>query len=643
MLKLTLFLLALLISAIWQSVVIAQPSGCDEGVIRMPDRNGTIQICSSLAAKVPQLSKQMSDVSKLLGTQQQQLEELTRLVKGINGLSRNLSEDRQSQLLLNLTKELDRSSRRAEAVNKRDFETTVDRVDELNGMIAKVAATPNGAKEINKAMSSDLGASISRLEFSSAESQLDDIQSRLKAIEQGITDVRQDTTAIRQDMARMQTQSIEALRNIAVEIRALGNQGGMVAQPKTYAEIYHNARILAQRGEFDQSIQLYQKLFDSNLQMADPIIDLVTLSRRLYGVKGARNFIEQKLKSKMQKGSYLYAQLLMVDPGREADFDYLAIAGESEWLTAAGQFPPLAYQVLKMDQPYKLDYRQITWSDWRYYSSLFRIVDNSVSNGEFLAYFVDQIRGGNQIDSYSQMAMGPFFDDLFVFALPNSGMPLYQQDFDRVAKSASGDKLITEYRLVDIEKSPVIIDYTYYNESPVNWYVDSGHYFTWQLYPSAPKRGNGFIRLSIWDSYIDKKEPVQICSKNDRGGEFCINLPDPDKSCNKLPGMNAVSERYKCFSVYGNVMDNLFRSLPNADTTFSPQEWLKSDCLTRVSYVNGNGKRVNIPAKDLVATFRWSKGRSGNDDLSRQILKCGYQNQSFKIAKKGSVPFKNSF
>jgi len=108
MLKLTLFLSALLISAIWQSVVIAQPSGCDEGVIRMPDRNGTIQICSSLSAKVPQLSKQMSDVSKLLGTQQQQLEELTRLVKGINGLSRNLSEDRQSQLLVNLTKELDR-------------------------------------------------------------------------------------------------------------------------------------------------------------------------------------------------------------------------------------------------------------------------------------------------------------------------------------------------------------------------------------------------------------------------------------------------------------------------------------------------------------------------------------------------------
>jgi len=70
----------------WTGTSFSQGAGCDEGVIRMPDRSGTIQICSSLAAKVPQLSKQLSDVSKSLGTQQQQLTELTRLVKGLNGI-----------------------------------------------------------------------------------------------------------------------------------------------------------------------------------------------------------------------------------------------------------------------------------------------------------------------------------------------------------------------------------------------------------------------------------------------------------------------------------------------------------------------------------------------------------------------------
>ncbi|MBU3615846.1 hypothetical protein [Polynucleobacter sp. JS-Polo-80-F4] len=627
---------------LWTGSAFAQNAGCDEGVIRMPDRNGTIVICSSLAAKVPQLSKQITDVSKLLGNQQQQIAELTRLVKGLNGVSRDLSEERQSQLLTNLAKELERSSKRGESINKRDFETTVYRVDELNGMIAKLSATPKGAKEISNAMNAELGASISKLEFSSAESQLDDIQSRLKAIEQGISDVRQDTTAIRQDMARMQTQSIEALRNIATEIRALGNQGGMVAQPKTYAEIYHNARILAQRGEFDQAIQLYQKLFDTNLQMADPIIDLVTLSRRLYGVKGARNFIDQKMKSKMPKGSYLYAQLLMIDPGRENDFDYDAIATEAEWLSAAGQFPPLAFQILKMEQPQKLDYRQLTWSEWKYYFNLYRILDKSVSNGEFLAYFVDQLRGGNQIDAYSQMGMGPFFDDLFVFALPNSGMPLYQQDFDQIKKSANGDKLIGEYRLVDMEKSPIVIDYTYFNEQPAFSYSHDDQYFLWMRDRDAPKRENGLVRLSIWDPSIDMKAPVQVCSKNG-GSETCINLLDASKSCNKFSGMHMNSERYKCFSAVSNVMNTTFYQMPNGDITFSPQEWLKTGCLSRVSYTDGNGRKVNFQAKDFIGTYRWPKGRSGNDELSNQIQKCGYQNQSSKVAKKGWKPLKNSF
>jgi tetratricopeptide (TPR) repeat protein len=633
-----------ILGIILSNLAIAQTQGCDEGVIRLPDRNGTIQICSALAAKVPQLSKQMSDVSKLMGNQQKQIEDLTRLVKGLNSISRDLSSQRQEQLLINLTKELSRSSGRGESINKRDFETTIDRVEELNGMISKVSKTPNGTKEISRAMAQELGASISNLEFNSAASQIDEIQSRLKVIESGVKDIQQDTTVIRQDLSRLQTQSIEALKNISNEIRALGNQGGIVAAPKTYAEIYHNARILAQRGEFDQAVMLYQKLFDFNIQMADPIADLVTLSRRLYGVKGARNYFDQRLKEKMPKASYLYAQLLMIDPGRESEFRQIDFANDEEWLAASEQFPPLAYQQLKVDNPQKLYYQKQSWSSWKFYFELYKIVDNSIAKGDFLAFYVDQIRGGNQIDTYSQMGMAPFFEDLFLFVLSNSAMPMYQHEFDIAAKSNAADKLIGEYRLVDIEKSPIIIDYTYFNEGPVFWSFRTDAYFTWMRYSGAPKRENGLIRLSIWDPHIDKKSPIQMCSKNDKGGEYCINLIDDDKNCNKkVPGMHAYSERYKCFTVFGDVMKNMFYSMPNGDTTFLPVEWLKSECISRISYTNGLGQKVNFLAKDFVATYRWPKGRSGNDDLSQKIQSCGYQNQSTKVARKGSRPFKNSF
>ena len=115
----------------------AQPTGCDEGVIRLPDRSGTIQICSAFAAKVPQLSKKLSDVTKLLGSQQQ-IQSLSKLVKGLNGLGRNLSDERQAQMLLNLVKEMERSSKRGESTYRRDFESLVDRVDELNDWLQKL-------------------------------------------------------------------------------------------------------------------------------------------------------------------------------------------------------------------------------------------------------------------------------------------------------------------------------------------------------------------------------------------------------------------------------------------------------------------------------------------------------------------------
>jgi hypothetical protein len=626
------------------SSVLAQPAGCDEGVIRLPDRSGTIQICSAFAAKVPQLSQQLSDVTKLLGSQQQQIQALTKLVKGLNGLGQNLSDERQAQMLLSLAKEMDRSSKRGEASSRRDFESLVDRVDELNGMVAKTSSTPAGAKEIAKSMSASMGDAISRLEFGSALSQLEEISNQLKAIGKDVTGIRQDTAAIREDMRRMEMQSIEALKAIAAEIRSLGNRGGLVDDPKTYAEIYHNARVLAQRGEFDLAAQSYEKLFSFSLQMADPITDVVTLARRLYGVKGARTFVDQKLKAKMPMPSYLYAQLLMVDPGREKEFEYEKVANPSQWLAAARQFPPLAFQLLKMEKPYQVDYRRYTWTEWLFFFNLHKVVDETTSNGDFLAFYVDQLRGGTQVDVYSQEKMAPFFENLFLFALPNQDMPYYSDEAERYAKSSVAHRVISEFRLVDIEKSPVVIDYTYFLEEPVSLsLMQSADYFGWRKYPGAPKRENGLVRLSLWDPSIDTKQPIQACTGSDPSGEFCVNLNTAEFSCKKLQGMHVVSERYKCFSVYGNVLNSMFKPLPNSDTTFSAREWLKADCISRVTYTDGNGVKVDVPFKDMVATHRWPKGRAGNAELEKSIQQCGYQNQSGKVAGKGYRPLNGSY
>lgn len=78
-----------------------------------------------------------------------------------------------------------------------------------------------------------------------------------------------------------------AIEQMAEGLKQLSNTGGLVNEPKTPAEFYHNARLLAQRGEIDRAIENYKELFKFPIPYADPVIDLVALLKAKYGEYGA--------------------------------------------------------------------------------------------------------------------------------------------------------------------------------------------------------------------------------------------------------------------------------------------------------------------------------------------------------------------
>jgi hypothetical protein len=437
---------------------------------------------------------------------------------------------------------------------------------------------------------------------------------------------------------------LQELKKISTDIKKLSDSGGLVGNPKTYAEIYHNARILSQRGEADQALRFYEQLFNFPIQMFDPISDVITLSRRIYGLKGARNYLDKTLKSKMKKASYYSAQLLTIDTGNEVNFEFTDIATTQDLIDASKDFPPLAYQILMLKKPYQLDWRDLSWSKWSFYFKLNKTLQAAVENGSILSYYVDQIRGGELIESYSREKIALAFDDLFLFALPNSGMPNSEYEIDKLRKMDSSDILISEFRYVDFERSPVIIDYTYYFDKPpvLSPYGFHTNYFSWMFDSINPKREEGLLRLSVWDSFIDNSKPFKICAIKDKIKEECIDLNSDRYTKCKFRGMSATSERYKCFVSQGEVRNTNFLSLPNADVTFSSKEWLGSSCLSKVSYYDGTGNFIQIDSKDIVATNRWSKNHKSNGDIDSLILQCGYNNQTKRVAPKGAKPFKNS-
>ncbi|MFO0120728.1 MAG: hypothetical protein ACK51Y_03920, partial [Burkholderiales bacterium] len=242
----------------------AQGAGCDEGVIRLPDRSGTVQICSAVAARVPELARQLAQATATLGSQDKQIAELTRLVRGLNNVSRGIGVQRQSEMLEALSAQLEAAQK---ARQTEILSLINERLDGLQSTLLGALSDPRMSAALGDALRGPVGEAIARLDLGAASRQIDAISAQLKAIQSSVAEVRSDTVAIRRQLDRIEQQQ----------------RNGLIDNPSGYAAHYHNARVLMQRGETDLALSSYRQVFRTGVQMADPIIDLTTLLVRQYG------------------------------------------------------------------------------------------------------------------------------------------------------------------------------------------------------------------------------------------------------------------------------------------------------------------------------------------------------------------------
>jgi TolB-like protein len=109
-------------------------------------------------------------------------------------------------------------------------------------------------------------------------------------------------------------QAAQAVEDMSSALKQLMKIGGLVADPKAPADFYHNARLLAQRGEVERALEMYKKLFKFNFRLADPIEDMVDLATTLYGKDGALEYIKGVIPKKKNHGPLLFAKQLLT-PG----------------------------------------------------------------------------------------------------------------------------------------------------------------------------------------------------------------------------------------------------------------------------------------------------------------------------------------
>lgn len=258
----------------------AQPTGCDEGVIRLPDRSGTIQICSALAARVPELARQLMQATAQLGAQQAQIAELTRLVRGLNNVSRSIGTQRQAEMLQTLSAELGKTQ---QGKGGEALAFINDRLDGLQSSFLGALSDPKTAVALGEALRGPVGEAIAKLDLSGAGKQIEDMSEQLKAIEQRLGDVKADTGQIVQQVGRIES----TLGQIAANFEALRQSAAIIPNPRRAEEFYSNALQYEGRGDMVNARESYRRYFETGGLHVDPVERYTRLLTATEGRSGA--------------------------------------------------------------------------------------------------------------------------------------------------------------------------------------------------------------------------------------------------------------------------------------------------------------------------------------------------------------------
>jgi hypothetical protein len=596
-------------------IAVAQTLGCDEGVIRLPDRSGTIQICSALAARVPELAGQLKQATATLGSQQAQIAELTRLVRGLNNVSRDIGLQRQTEMLQSLSAELEKMRKER---GKEPLAQINERLDGLQASLLAALTNPKTAAALSDALKGPVGDAIARLDLGAASRQIDDISERLKAIQSRVDNIQGDTTAIRQQLTQMdqrqqaaegarqerETVTIDLLKRLSGQVRELGQRGGLIENARTFAEHYHNARILSQRGETDLALTSYRAVFRSSVQMADPVIDLVTLLTRQYGRRGAAEALRRDFQGQLPNLSYLYALQLLSD--RELDEVEAILFTEPQRVS---EFPPLAalsirrlHERISRDRRVKVSPMTFQWSDAAGLAAVAERLDKEIQTGNYLAFFIDPLRANRDLDDFREASESFTRESLLKVSIPNLS---HAEALPR--------------QTVDLMRSPVVLDHTYLLDPPAG---DTLGKLSREM-AFFPRYKPGSVFLFVWDWSLDAKKPIWVCHGSATNPK-CVDINTASFRCSTW-GRRAI----ECLRE-NNHMDER-RPAPRIEAHFIPREILGSTCISHLRYTTQGGQDVRIDAPNLIAMSR----RVLDDEMRNAINACRYDLQNASVSSDG--------
>ena len=386
--------------------------------------------------------------------------------------------------------------------------------------------------------------------------------------------------------------STELMKKISSEFNELQKRDGLIANPKSYSELYQNTRVLSQRGDTVGALDTFEKLFKFNVTYADPLIDLTITLTKIHGKHGAQKILDDRFKALMPKVAYLYASQQLADSALQA-------IGNLDALDSFAEFPPLAALYLQKLRSTlgsrKVNIYSAPLLDLAFAKSLNKMLQTSNESGGYLVYFLDSNRGNDDANRYQRLNEELQLDNGFNVKLRNFS---YAEKFP--------------IRTIDLSHSPVGLDYTYYDEGPPRRVIEeSGSHYARGVRP--PNK----LHLYIWDRFIDNQQPVNICTIKE-GAERCVDLNTANFRCKGVVNI----ETANCLRFEQTLSWDQYL-LPSVDANFSPLKIADGECLSQVNYMLKDGRKVIVSGNKIVATYR----PRAKANLEAKINACAYDLQ----------------
>jgi hypothetical protein len=133
------------------------------------------------------------------------------------------------------------------------------------------------------------------------------LQESLFNIEKGVEELKEGNKAIKDDTVKI----LENVSDINRGIETLGDLGGLVANPETPEDFYHNARIHELGGDYGNARQAYLKYFSFGLDKLDPYLTFADMLKIQEGFRGAKSTFEALAQRHNNLSSKLALALLM--------------------------------------------------------------------------------------------------------------------------------------------------------------------------------------------------------------------------------------------------------------------------------------------------------------------------------------------